>query len=166
MSKPLGMGFWAHVVGDPEHTGKGHAGLLTGQGDPKGLHVLDRPAIGQPRGKLGVGGHRADRQHRVRGEANALDQALVAGHGAGRPGHIAEPHGGHSVGHAHPAATYGLSDGGPPSVGPARSQQDHRRGLPACDDLRRCRSSHNGPCLLYTSPSPRDATLSRMPSSA
>ena len=24
----------------------------------------------------------------------------------------------------------------------------------------------NGPCLLYTSPSPRDATLSRMPSSA
>ena len=23
-----------------------------------------------------------------------------------------------------------------------------------------------GPCLLYTSPSPRDATLSRMPSSA
>ena len=25
---------------------------------------------------------------------------------------------------------------------------------------------HNGSCLLYTSPSPRDATLSRMPSSA
>ena len=25
---------------------------------------------------------------------------------------------------------------------------------------------HNVPCLLYTSPSPRDATLSRMPSSA
>ena len=25
---------------------------------------------------------------------------------------------------------------------------------------------HNNPCLLYTSPSPRDATLSRMPSSA
>ena len=25
---------------------------------------------------------------------------------------------------------------------------------------------HYGPCLLYTSPSPRDATLSRMPSSA
>ena len=24
----------------------------------------------------------------------------------------------------------------------------------------------NNPCLLYTSPSPRDATLSRMPSSA
>ena len=24
----------------------------------------------------------------------------------------------------------------------------------------------DGPCLLYTSPSPRDATLSRMPSSA
>ena len=26
--------------------------------------------------------------------------------------------------------------------------------------------SHPTPCLLYTSPSPRDATLSRMPSSA
>ena len=26
--------------------------------------------------------------------------------------------------------------------------------------------SHNKTCLLYTSPSPRDATLSRMPSSA
>ena len=25
---------------------------------------------------------------------------------------------------------------------------------------------HSDPCLLYTSPSPRDATLSRMPSSA
>ena len=25
---------------------------------------------------------------------------------------------------------------------------------------------YNDPCLLYTSPSPRDATLSRMPSSA
>ena len=30
--------------------------------------------------------------------------------------------------------------------------------LDACD--------HSGICLLYTSPSPRDATLSRMPSSA
>ena len=27
-------------------------------------------------------------------------------------------------------------------------------------------AAHLGPCLLYTSPSPRDATLSRMPSSA
>ena len=27
-------------------------------------------------------------------------------------------------------------------------------------------SGDNHPCLLYTSPSPRDATLSRMPSSA
>ena len=26
--------------------------------------------------------------------------------------------------------------------------------------------TNNSPCLLYTSPSPRDATLSRMPSSA
>ena len=28
------------------------------------------------------------------------------------------------------------------------------------------KSGHPGGCLLYTSPSPRDATLSRMPSSA
>ena len=27
-------------------------------------------------------------------------------------------------------------------------------------------TQYNTPCLLYTSPSPRDATLSRMPSSA
>ena len=36
-----------------------------------------------------------------------------------------------------------------------------RRGLPLCDDDR-----WPWLCLLYTSPSPRDATLSRMPSSA
>ena len=30
----------------------------------------------------------------------------------------------------------------------------------------RCGVSQGLPCLLYTSPSPRDATLSRMPSSA
>ena len=29
-----------------------------------------------------------------------------------------------------------------------------------------CGIVHSEPCLLYTSPSPRDATLSRMPSSA
>ena len=39
------------------------------------------------------------------------------------------------------------------------------------DDLAQCALSgiwllHNFLCLLYTSPSPRDATLSRMPSSA
>ena len=33
-------------------------------------------------------------------------------------------------------------------------------------DLRDALGGLKGPCLLYTSPSPRDATLSRMPSSA
>ena len=33
-------------------------------------------------------------------------------------------------------------------------------------DLRAVFSVHNEPCLLYTSPSPRDGLLSRMPSSA
>ena len=33
--------------------------------------------------------------------------------------------------------------------------------------MENCNPSHtSGTCLLYTSPSPRDATLSRMPSSA
>ena len=32
--------------------------------------------------------------------------------------------------------------------------------------LARSLGAASGPCLLYTSPSPRDATLSRMPSSA
>ena len=36
----------------------------------------------------------------------------------------------------------------------------------ALDDLLEQRLALLGPCLLYTSPSPRDATLSRMPSSA
>ena len=41
----------------------------------------------------------------------------------------------------------------------------------ACDadeklKISRNAATHNEVCLLYTSPSPRDATLSRMPSSA
>ena len=59
--------------------------------------------------------------------------------------------------------------------------QDAIRALGALDELRQIvpteqieshRSEAGGasyavePCLLYTSPSPRDATLSRMPSSA
>ena len=35
-----------------------------------------------------------------------------------------------------------------------------------CIGLNGTRSTHIWTCLLYTSPSPRDATLSRMPSSA
>ena len=34
------------------------------------------------------------------------------------------------------------------------------------DGVEKMSSTSNQPCLLYTSPSPRDATLSRMPSSA
>ena len=36
----------------------------------------------------------------------------------------------------------------------------------AIDGIERIRFTTSHPCLLYTSPSPRDATLSRMPSSA
>ena len=32
--------------------------------------------------------------------------------------------------------------------------------------VEKLKNTHEKPCLLYTSPSPRDATLSRMPSSA
>ena len=39
----------------------------------------------------------------------------------------------------------------------------HDEAVVLCYDLK---LSHNKSCLLYTSPSPRDATLSRMPSSA
>ena len=38
--------------------------------------------------------------------------------------------------------------------------------LPTSLNNMRTDESNYGPCLLYTSPSPRDATLSRMPSSA
>ena len=40
---------------------------------------------------------------------------------------------------------------------------DSSSGYPNCPNLR---SKEARSCLLYTSPSPRDATLSRMPSSA
>ena len=45
------------------------------------------------------------------------------------------------------------------------SQQGQASGLQS-GTLAACPSSPNCVCLLYTSPSPRDATLSRMPSSA
>ena len=38
--------------------------------------------------------------------------------------------------------------------------------LPGGDETEIGEKVHNYTCLLYTSPSPRDATLSRMPSSA
>ena len=38
--------------------------------------------------------------------------------------------------------------------------------LPLAQYMRDCIADPNVSCLLYTSPSPRDATLSRMPSSA
>ena len=36
----------------------------------------------------------------------------------------------------------------------------------AVSNLEVCREKENSPCLLYTSPSPRDVEESRMPSSA
>ena len=44
--------------------------------------------------------------------------------------------------------------------------QDMKGNLLLCDDLSDTGVTLNKSCLLYTSPSPRDATLSRMPSSA
>ena len=47
------------------------------------------------------------------------------------------------------------------------AQQQEDGGTISSDDkLSETRTLHNNICLLYTSPSPRDATLSRMPSSA
>ena len=42
----------------------------------------------------------------------------------------------------------------------------HQLTFPAMDDHDDDHDGHDEDCLLYTSPSPRDATLSRMPSSA
>ena len=42
--------------------------------------------------------------------------------------------------------------------------EKHGKMLP--DDWKEKLEKHDAICLLYTSPSPRDATLSRMPSSA
>ena len=46
------------------------------------------------------------------------------------------------------------------------SSQSRPNSAPVAIDLNGSTLSENRPCLLYTSPSPRDATLSRMPSSA
>ena len=48
------------------------------------------------------------------------------------------------------------------SIGPAKAQETIRTGLAMGMD----RGIHVTTCLLYTSPSPRDRTRSRMPSSA
>ena len=47
-------------------------------------------------------------------------------------------------------------------VSPGKGGQQHL-GLPVFDTVK---TAMQETCLLYTSPSPRDATLSRMPSSA
>ena len=52
--------------------------------------------------------------------------------------------------------TRGLGAGANPEVGRQAASEDRDKIAAALD----------GTCLLYTSPSPRDATLSRMPSSA
>ena len=48
------------------------------------------------------------------------------------------------------------------------ARSDHRGPMDAREAVDRDGAAllQRGPCLLYTSPSPRDATLSRMPSSA
>ena len=43
---------------------------------------------------------------------------------------------------------------------------DHYSGNTVCSPSRACLMTGQHPCLLYTSPSPRDGLLSRMPSSA
>ena len=44
--------------------------------------------------------------------------------------------------------------------------EEHQEGNITVDGTELSESTKNIDCLLYTSPSPRDATLSRMPSSA
>ena len=72
-----------------------------------------------------------------------------------------------TAGESHGDALLGIVDGCPPGM--KLSEEDLQGDL----DLRKPGSSRHttqrresDACLLYTSPSPRDATLSRMPSSA
>eukprot|EP00657_Telonema_sp_P-1_P009103 TRINITY_DN3269_c0_g1_i1.p2 TRINITY_DN3269_c0_g1~~TRINITY_DN3269_c0_g1_i1.p2 ORF type:complete len:138 (-),score=40.09 TRINITY_DN3269_c0_g1_i1:115-528(-) len=47
-----------------------------------------------------------------------------------------------------------------------RSETNKRDKQKKKDDMKRPNNAHSNTCLLYTSPSPRDRTRSRMPSSA
>ena len=88
------------------------------------------------------------------------------------------------LGHAHPAVTQAVSaaavDGtsyGAPTPREMKLAEAIRERVPSCERVRfmnsgteatstAVRLARGYTCLLYTSPSPRDATLSRMPSSA
>ena len=64
--------------------------------------------------------------------------------------------------HSEQAIAYGTQMVG--GVTPGKGGQEHL-GLPVFDTVGDA-VSQTGACLLYTSPSPRDRSLSRMPSSA
>ena len=81
---------------------------------------------------------------------------VVAQHVCLRPRQFEPRHGGH-VGRG-----IGLNNAPEPVLG-VQFGNDFR---PKQVDVGGVETVHQTPCLLYTSPSPRDATLSRMPSSA
>jgi len=54
----------------------------------------------------------------------------------------------------------------PTAEGMADAVQENNAVKPSPGDKNRVEEDNGNGCLLYTSPSPRDATLSRMPSSA
>ena len=68
---------------------------------------------------------------------------------------------------ADPAETTGDA-GSDPGEGDARAPEDEEDGsrAEAPSEAGEAQGAASDACLLYTSPSPRDATLSRMPSSA
>ena len=74
-----------------------------------------------------------------------------------------------TIGNAPPEVMDPDPTSGTPSLDPLDSQNiivPAVDGQPITIDLDDYLTDPNGHCLLYTSPSPRDATLSRMPSSA
>ena len=73
--------------------------------------------------------------------------------------------GGESAGSARPAGRWSARPAVNANSGPHGTEL-RGSGVPGFRDSYGCSDRPSGSCLLYTSPSPRDATLSRMPSSA
>ena len=110
-------------------------------------------------------------EERSRVEAAIAEEAAEAGFVPVEPGELA-PYGRWLQGEEDPTVRrYAIAPAGErwTAVFPSHPDWDHEHAGAVADRLgcaAACLMLHDGDCLLYTSPSPRDVEESRMPSSA